>query len=34
MYMMRMMEVGMLTKADLEGFSEELQQQIAFAFEK
>ena len=34
MYILRMIGVGMLTKADTEVFSEELQKQISFAFEK
>jgi hypothetical protein len=33
-YMLTMIGAGMLTKADMEGFSEELQRQLSFAFEK
>ena len=33
-YMLTMIGAGMLMKADMEGFSEELRRQLSFAFEK
>lgn len=33
-YMLMMINVGMLTKKDLEVFSEELQQELAYAFDR